>query len=214
MHIGLFNGSPRKKANTATLLNACLEGAQEAGATGEIINLYSLDAKGCISCFQCKRKGGKSYGHCAVKDGLTPILDGLDKFDVLVLGTPVYFGGETSMTRAFMERLLFPYLRYAEGYPTLFPRQIPTAMIYTMNVPADRMEALQYGVMINRAQSTMARCFGSCELLISNDTFQFDDYAKYDAPIWDPEYKAKVRAEVFPEDCRRARELGAALVKG
>ena len=24
---------------------------------------------GCISCFACKTKGGKSYGKCAVKDG-------------------------------------------------------------------------------------------------------------------------------------------------
>jgi len=212
MHIGLFNGSPRKKNNTATLLTACLEGAQAAGATADLIHLYSLDYKGCTSCFQCKRTGGKSYGVCAMKDGLTPLLRGLDKYDAIVLGTPIYFGAETGMMRAFMERLLFPWLRYAEGYPSLFPRSIPTAMIYTMNVPAERMEAMQYGVMMERARATLARTFGGpCELLVCNDTFQFDDYAKYDAPVWDPEHKARVRAEVFPEDCRRARELGASL---
>ena len=84
-------------------------------------------------------------------------------------------------------------------------------MVYTMNVDKARMESLNYGVMTERARSAMERTFGSCELLLSNDTFQFDDYAKYDAPLWDPAHKAKVRDEVFPEDRRRARELGRAL---
>ena len=42
-------------------------------------------------------------------------------------------------------------------------------------------------------------------------TYQFDDYSKVFAPRWDPEKKAKRRAEVFPEDCRRAFEMGKRL---
>jgi len=213
MRIALFNGSPRKNGNTATLLKACRDGAAEAGATAEIVNLYSLDYKGCVSCFECKRIGGKSYGACAARDGLTPVLESVRECDALVLGTPVYFGAESGMMRAFMERLLFPYLRYTPDYASLFPRRIPTAMIYTMNVDTARMEAMNYGVMTERARSTLERTFGSCALLLSNDTFQFDDYAKYDAPVWDPEHKARVRAEVFPGDCQRARELGKALAR-
>lgn len=44
------------------------------GAETELINLYDLQYRGCISCFSCKRIGGKSYGKCAVNDELTPIL--------------------------------------------------------------------------------------------------------------------------------------------
>jgi multimeric flavodoxin WrbA len=69
-----FNGSPRKEWNTAILLNKALEGAASQGAETELIHLYDLNYKGCISCFACKMKGGKSYGKCAVKDDLTPIL--------------------------------------------------------------------------------------------------------------------------------------------
>ena len=65
-----FNGSPRKKWNTATLLEKALEGAASQGAKTELIHLYDLNYKGCISCFACKTKGGKSYGRCAVKDDL------------------------------------------------------------------------------------------------------------------------------------------------
>ena len=35
-----INGSPRKNFNTAQLLQKALEGAQEAGAEVEMVNLY------------------------------------------------------------------------------------------------------------------------------------------------------------------------------
>ncbi len=44
------NGSPRKNWNTHTLLSKSLEGAESAGSQTEIVNLYDLDYKGCISC--------------------------------------------------------------------------------------------------------------------------------------------------------------------
>ena len=48
-----INGSPRKKWNTAILLENALKGAESEGAETEIINLYDLDYKGCKSCFAC-----------------------------------------------------------------------------------------------------------------------------------------------------------------
>ena len=74
-----INGSPRKTHNTATILNKALEGVKAADpqAQTELIHLYSHDFSGCVSCFECKRLGGKSYGKCAVRDGLTPILERL-----------------------------------------------------------------------------------------------------------------------------------------
>ena len=79
MKILAFNGSPRKKWNTATLLDKALEGAASKGAVTEMIHLYDLDYKECISCFACKRKDGKSYGRCSVKDGLSPVLTEIKK---------------------------------------------------------------------------------------------------------------------------------------
>jgi hypothetical protein len=54
---------------------------------------------------------------------------------------------------------------------------------------------------------------GRPETLCSYDTYQFDDYSKVDAAFWDPEQKAKRRAEVFPLDCQRAFEMGQRLVR-
>jgi len=74
MKVLAINGSPRTKCNTATLLNNALEGAASQRAETELVHLYKLNFKGCISCFACKLKNGESYGRCAVKDDLTPIL--------------------------------------------------------------------------------------------------------------------------------------------
>jgi multimeric flavodoxin WrbA len=74
MQLIAFNGSPRKTWNTATLLKSALKGASSQGAETELIHLYDLSYKGCVSCFRCKTRGGESYGKCAVKDALTPIL--------------------------------------------------------------------------------------------------------------------------------------------
>ena len=57
----------------------------------KLIHLYDLDFKGCRSCFGRKTKGGASYGRCAVKDELTPILEEIKKVDAIIMGSPVYF---------------------------------------------------------------------------------------------------------------------------
>lgn len=76
MNFYAINGSPRKKGNTAEVLKKALEGVHSLlpAAGTELVHLYDLDFTGCRSCFACKRKGGASYGRCAVRDGLPPLL--------------------------------------------------------------------------------------------------------------------------------------------
>lgn len=50
MKLLALNGSPRKTWNTAALLNRALEGAASQGAETELIHLYDLSYKGCVSC--------------------------------------------------------------------------------------------------------------------------------------------------------------------
>ena len=110
MYVMAFNGSPRKKKwNTVTLLQNVLKGANSAGAETELVQLYDLNFSGCISCFSCKKLNRKEDGVCAVKDELTPVLDRIKAADALIIGTPLYWGAESASTRAFLERLLFPY---------------------------------------------------------------------------------------------------------
>ncbi|WP_319582429.1 flavodoxin family protein [uncultured Pseudodesulfovibrio sp.] len=213
MKLMAFNGSPRKKWNTATMVEHALEGAREAGAEVELVNLYDLDFKGCSSCFACKRLNRKEIGVCAVKDELKPVLERVREADALLVGSPVYYGTESACTRAFLERVQFPYLNYADYDNSHFPRKIPTGLIYTMNVPESLLEPLGYPVTFERTRAFLARHFGSCELLLSMNTSQYSDYDKYETGF-DKEAKARQHEEQFPKDCQAARELGARLAKG
>jgi len=212
MKVMAINGSPRKKWNTATLLQKSLEGAASRGAETELIHLYDLSYKGCISCFACKTRGHKSYGKCAVQDDLTSVFKKIEEIDALILGSPVYFGSATGEMRSFLERLQFPYLMYTDPPKTLFPRKIKTGFVYTMNVPEAVMREWGYDQNFQCAAMVLQLLFGSAETLTSCDTCQFEDYSKYVADRFDPVKKAERRREVFPQDCRKAFEMGARLV--
>ncbi len=208
MKVLAINGSPRKKWNTAILLNKALEGAASQGAETELINLYDLNYKGCISCFSCKLKGGASYGRCAVKDDLTPVLEKISSVDALILGSPIYFHEVTGAMRSFIERLLFPNTVYDENHSTLFTRKIHTGMIYTMNVSDDLLQERGYLQRFSAYESLMKRFFGESESLVVTDTYQFDDYSKYVSSLFDADKKARRREEEFPKDCQKAYDMG------
>ncbi|MSM39556.1 MAG: flavodoxin family protein [Geobacter sp.] len=206
-----INGSPRKQWNTATLVAKALEGAASQGAETELVHLYDLDFKGCTSCFACKTRGGKSYGRCAMKDGLTPLLDKIATADALVIGSPIYFGSVTGETRSFIERLLFPYLTYTVPYGTLFPKKLAMAFIYTMNVTEERSREFSYEYFVKSNERYAQLLLGTVESLCAFDTCQVDDYAKVVIESFDPVHKAKRRAEALPLDCQRAFDLGRRL---
>jgi multimeric flavodoxin WrbA len=215
MKVMALNGSPRKKKwNTITLLKEALKGAASVGAETELIQLYDLKFSGCISCFSCKRISRKEDGICAVQDDLTSVLDHVKNTDSLIIGTPVYYGAESASTRALLERLCFPYNKYAKDMRTLFPRRIRTALIYTMNVGEEMLEVMGYNRHFALTKMILERHLGACELLVSTDTLQYSDYDKYESERFDKEAKAKRHAEVFPEDCKRAFELGVRMATG
>ncbi len=207
-----INGSPRKNWNTATLLQKALEGAGSQGAETKIFHLYELNYRGCVSCFACKTRNGNSYGRCAVKDDLTAILKEVETVDAVILGAPIYFGTVTGEMKSFMERLIFPYNAYTDPPQTLCPRNIRTGFIYTMNLSEEMAGKRGYDKYFNDNTMTLERIFGSSEALCSYDTWQFEDYATFIAPRFDPVRKAKRRKEVFPEDCERAFAMGSRLV--
>ncbi len=214
MKIMAFNGSPRKKWNTATLLGKALEGAASKGAETELIHLYDLEYKGCISCFACKTIGGKSYGKCAVQDDLTDVFNRVEQADAIVLGSPIYWGDISGEMKSFIERLMFQYATYTDPPGSLFPQKMKTAFIYTMNVTEEVMKEWQYAVNFNRYENALRRILGESEYMCSFDTYQFDDYSKVLATRFDPAKKKERHEKVFPLDCQKAFDMGVRLVGG
>lgn len=212
MKLLAVNGSPRKNKNTAQLLEQVAAGAREKGAEAELIHLRDYHYTGCMSCFECKRIDGPSYGRCALKDDLHPILDNAHEADVLVLATPFYFSTETAFMRAFIERLWFQYFLYSNVKPPRSPRKKATALIYTMNITEDKIPAYGKNVIIDKAKFFMEKLFAPCEILLSCDTLQFEDYSKYDTDMFDAKAKRERHETVFPQELKKAFDLGERLV--
>jgi len=165
-----------------------------------------------VSCFACKTRDGKSYGKCAMKDSLTPVLKRPAKPISFFVGSPIYFGTVTGETRFLHGAPFFPYMTYTDPPGSLFSRKILTGLICTMNAPEETARERGFDRAIAMTEMVMRMVFGVCESLVSYDTYQFEDYSKIVAPRFDPEKKARRRAEVFPADCQKAFDMGARFV--
>lgn len=208
----LVNGSPRPNHNTGKALKAAMEGAIEAGAEAEIVNLYAVkNIKGCYSCFQCQRKGfDKSDPVCCIKDELWPWLDKARQADVVILGSPVYFSYPTGMARCFIERFLFPKYSYDSSVKLVNPKQ--TACIFTMNCPKEYMEHINYPILLGNTSDGLKHVYGFGESLYICNTYQFDDYSKMAFDMFTEEEKRAYRDAHFEEDLTRAKNLAKRLV--
>lgn len=203
------NAGPRMKWNTDTLIMEAVKGAESQGATVQKFDLFRLERyTGCISCFGCKKE--KFKGHCICRDGLTPVLDAIRESDGLIIGSPNYLSQLTASYRALYERLIFQNLTYNLENPCCNEHLMPVLLIMTSNAP-DTM----YLDMMENYQQTFNRFVGPTRILISGDTLQLKDYGKTDWPwtLFNPQEKQLRHNTVFPQECRKAYEMGAALVK-
>ena len=211
-----FNAGPRKGWNTHKMLEAAKAGAEEAGAVTELVHLYDIKFPGCRSCFACKLKDAKTNGVCALRDDLRPILERARQADVLVLGSPIYFGYPTGVYRAFLERLAFPVYsyHYENGQPLVCrDKAIETASIFTMNIPEKWLDEWKYPQVLESNTQTLKTVFGASESLYACDTYQFTDYSRYDITLFDEAAKRAHRDAQFPIDLANARALGKRLVE-
>jgi multimeric flavodoxin WrbA len=209
-----INGSPRKGWNTCILVEEALRGAASRGSETELINLYDLNFKGCVSCFACKLKDGKSLGRCAANDDLKPVLDRIHECDALVVGSPIYLSEVSAGVRALYERLVFQYLTYGnKEKKTFFERRIPTLLVYTMNVGESMLDTIGYTAKFKSYEDTYDRFFGPARTLVSTETWQTTDYGKYEMSMFNAAERKKRRDEVFPTDKQRAFDMGAELFR-
>ena len=202
------NAGPRKGWNTDTLIAEAAKGAESAGASVEKFDLFRLEKyTGCISCFGCKREQNK--GHCVCHDGLTEVLDAIREADGLIIGSPNYLSEMTASFRALYERLVFQNLTYNRENPGCNRRSIPVLLIMTSNAPDTA-----YGNLLENYQRTLSGFVGPTEILVSGDTLKLRDYSALDWPwsMFDPEAKKLRHETVFPQECAKAYDMGAALV--
>lgn len=61
---------------------------------------------------------------------------------------------------------------------TLFGRKIPTAFIYTMNLPEQQAKERHYQVHFGTNEEYLTKIFGQAETLCCYETLQMEDYSK------------------------------------
>ena len=207
----IINASPRKKWNTAEVLDAARKGAESVGAETEYVNLYDLVFKGCRSCLICKRKD-KTKGKCYWRDDLTPLLEKIYEADALIIGSPIYFGQPTSEFRALLERLIFCIMSYDDG-SSYFTGRVNVGIFYTMNAPLEFYEesmkdALSSNEFLFKYLNGEVISYPVC------DTLQVHKYSEYNMAGFSQEVKEKQLILQFPNDLEKAFEIAAELSKG
>ncbi len=94
-----ISGSPRAGGNSETLLAEALKGASSQGAEARMVELRTAEithCQGCNSCF--------SDGECRIEDGMTSLYELLTEAEVIILSSPVYFSGLSSVMKQFIDR--------------------------------------------------------------------------------------------------------------
>ncbi len=100
-----FNGSARKKGNTACALNTVFGELEKAGIETEMIHVGKEKVRGCIACQGCAKNQDEA---CTLKDD--PVNEWIQKMkeaDGILLGSPVYFAGVAGTMKSFLDRAFF-----------------------------------------------------------------------------------------------------------
>lgn len=213
MIITAVNAGPRKTWNTAQLVKEAARGAQETGAEVRYFDLYDRERfTGCISCFGCKRSPNE--GICVCRDGLSGILASIRESDAVIFGTPNYLGQPSAGFRALYERLIFQNLTYQKEQRYYREAKTPVLFIMASNVPEEGYSAGPYREMIDYYRLGLGGSLGPCSVLLCGDTMQVSDYSMYNWTMFDAAHKTARHEAVFPDEKKKAYDLGVSLAKG
>ncbi len=97
-----ISGSPRKDGNTEILIRRCLEGLANRGVEGEFVTLRDKTIRPCKACGSCAKRKDRT---CATRDDdFHPVFESILAADIIVVGSPVYFGSATPELMALLDR--------------------------------------------------------------------------------------------------------------
>ena len=108
----LINGSPNAQGCTYTALREVEKSLNKNGVDTEIFQLGKGPVQGCTGCGGCGRNG-----KCVFDDGVNRLVERLDEFDGLVIGSPVYYASPNGALLAFLDRLFFAAGKKFAGKP-------------------------------------------------------------------------------------------------
>lgn len=92
-------GSPRRHGNSEQLLDACLAGAVETGASAEKLVAAEYGIKPCTGCNACSLTG-----ECVIVDRMAEVYAKLDAAEAIVVSSAVFFATVPAVLKALYDR--------------------------------------------------------------------------------------------------------------
>jgi multimeric flavodoxin WrbA len=100
----IISGSPRRDGNTESLCNRCAEGLEAEGISTEVVSVSGLSLHGCTGCGYC-RQLPDDVCECVINDDVAALIPKFAEADIIVVGSPVYFGSATPEIMALLDRV-------------------------------------------------------------------------------------------------------------
>jgi multimeric flavodoxin WrbA len=126
-------GSPRRKGNTAALVDAALEELERSGCNCTRIVLADQHIDACDGHANCGERV------CPHDDDMPGLLEQVYAADGLILGTPVYFENVSGQMKVFIDRTATAY--YHEQW--LAPRVVGLIAVAAESDPGDTLAAMR-----------------------------------------------------------------------
>jgi len=100
MHILVVNGSPKKKGTISQLINYLIE---DLPTNTRVDMLFSaeMNIAPCKGCYVCTQRSG-----CVIQDDMQNFYDLIQLADVIVVGSPVYWGNMSGSLKMLFDRCL------------------------------------------------------------------------------------------------------------
>ena len=189
-------GSPLLEGNTAKLLDRAIQGARDAGADVEKIEVTTLNFKACREIFYCRE-----HETCAMKDDMTAIYEKFREIDGVIMGTPIMTMGIPGVLKSFMDRFQVYFMaKYVRKKSMVQKEKRKMRLglylgISGMNVP----------YVFDGAKLTVHAFFDIIDVqywgdLLINDMDTIQDLT--------------TRPELLEEAYKKGKEMGMLLVKG
>ncbi|MCD1295389.1 iron-sulfur protein [Methanocella sp. CWC-04] len=98
--IGIIASPRGKNSSTLRLLEAAIEGAYQAGAEVEIVDITKFRINYCKGCGSCYSKG-----ECSQEDDFSYVMDKILDSDGIIFGSPNYIDSVTAQMKTLMDRM-------------------------------------------------------------------------------------------------------------
>ena len=137
-------GSPRRRGNTALLLQKAVQGARETGDVVEEVILRDLKMSPCLEIYGCKKTG-----RCVIQDDFQKLYDQVLASKGIMMASPIFFYTVSAHIKVFMDRCQSLWVKKYWLDKTPYGKKEPTRQALFISVGATKGKKLFDGVLLS-----------------------------------------------------------------